>query len=101
MVKPEGIRSLRRHGLRWDGNNKIDFYKITLEGMEWLDLAQDRDKLWPLVNVLMNFKVQWNAGNLLVNCWRNVSFSSRIPWVFCGAPRDKYIYFILLWCLML
>jgi hypothetical protein len=32
--------------------------EIALEGMEWIDLAQDRDKWWPLVNALMNFQVQ-------------------------------------------
>ena len=58
MGKPEGMRSLRRHRPRWDSNIKMDLHKIALEGMEWIDLAQDRDKWWPLVNVLMNFQVQ-------------------------------------------
>jgi len=52
------MRSLRRHRPRWDSNIKMDLHKIALEGMEWIDLAQDRDKWWPLVNVLMNFQVQ-------------------------------------------
>jgi len=56
--KPEGMRSLGRHGRRWDSNTKMDLQEITLEGMEWIDLTQDRDKWWPLVNVLLNFQVQ-------------------------------------------
>jgi hypothetical protein len=35
----------------------MDLQEITLEGMEWIDLAQDKDKWCPLVNVLMNFQV--------------------------------------------
>lgn len=58
MGKPEGMRSLGRHGRRWDSNTKMDLQEITLEGMEWIDLTQDRDKWWPLVNVLLNFQVQ-------------------------------------------
>jgi hypothetical protein len=58
MGKPEGMRSLRRHGRRWDGNTKMDLQEITLEGMEWVDLAQGKVKWWSLVNVLINFEVQ-------------------------------------------
>jgi hypothetical protein len=36
----------------------MDLQEIPLEDMEWIDLAQERDKWWPLVNVLMNFQVQ-------------------------------------------
>ena len=58
MGKPEGMRSLGRHGHRWDSNTKMDLQEITFEDMERIDLAQDRNKWWPLVNVLMNFQVQ-------------------------------------------
>jgi len=58
MGQPEGMRSLGIHGRRWDGNTKMDLQEITLEGMEWIDLAQDNIKWWPLVNVLINFQVQ-------------------------------------------
>ena len=37
MGKPEGMRSLGRHGRRWDSNTKMDLQEVTLEGMEWVD----------------------------------------------------------------
>jgi hypothetical protein len=44
--------------------------------MNWIELAQDRDKLWVLVNVVMNIRVPQNAGNFLTN-YKPVSFSRR------------------------
>ena len=34
-------------------------------GMEWIDLAQDRERLKALVNAVMNLRVPLNAGNFL------------------------------------
>jgi hypothetical protein len=33
--------------------------------MDWIDLAQNRDKWRALVNAAMNLRVTWNTGNLL------------------------------------
>jgi hypothetical protein len=33
-------------------------------GTDWIDLAQDRDRWWPLVNAIMNLQVPKNAGNM-------------------------------------
>ena len=33
--------------------------------MDWLDLAQNRDRCWALVNAVMNFRVTQNSGNFL------------------------------------
>jgi hypothetical protein len=38
-------------------NLKIDLREIGLVGMDWMDLAQDRDQWRALVNTLMNFRV--------------------------------------------
>ena len=35
--------------------------------MEWIDLAQDKDKLWANVNAGMNLRVTQNAGNTLTS----------------------------------
>jgi hypothetical protein len=55
--KPEGKRPLRRPGCRWEDNIKTDFRETGWGGMDWIDLAQDRDKLRALVNTVMNLWV--------------------------------------------
>jgi hypothetical protein len=54
--KPERKRPL---GLpsRWEDNIKIDLQEGKRGGMDWIELAQDRDRWWALVNVLMNLQV--------------------------------------------
>jgi hypothetical protein len=37
-----------------EDNNKINLREIELDGMEWMDLAQDRDQWRALVNTVMN-----------------------------------------------
>jgi hypothetical protein len=44
MAKPEGKRSLGRPRRRWVYNIKIDPREIGCNGIDWLDLAQDRDQ---------------------------------------------------------
>jgi len=44
MGKLEGQRSLRRPRHRWDNNIKMDVQEVGCEGMDWIDLAQDRDR---------------------------------------------------------
>jgi hypothetical protein len=40
--KPEGERPLERTRCRWLDNIKMDFKEIGGDGMDWIDLAQDR-----------------------------------------------------------
>jgi hypothetical protein len=42
--KPEGKRSLGRTRRRWVDNIKMDLREIEWDGMDWIDLAQDRDQ---------------------------------------------------------
>jgi hypothetical protein len=49
-------------------NIKIGLGEIELGGVNWIDLAQDRDRLRDLVNVVMNLPAPSNAGNLLCGC---------------------------------
>jgi hypothetical protein len=53
----EGKRPLRRPRRRWVDNIKIDLLKIGWGGVDWIDLAQDRDKRRTLVNAVMNLRV--------------------------------------------
>jgi hypothetical protein len=67
--KPEGKRPLGRTRRRWVDNIKMDLREIGRDGMDWIDLAQDRDQWRVLVNTLMNLQVPENAGkyNVLFN----------------------------------
>jgi hypothetical protein len=55
--KPEGKRPLGRSGHRWVDNIKMDLREIGWGGMDWIDLAQDRDQWRALVNTVMNLLV--------------------------------------------
>jgi len=55
--KPEGKRPLKRLRHRWEDNIKTDLQEVGCGGMDWIALAQDRDRRWELVNVVMNFWV--------------------------------------------
>jgi hypothetical protein len=55
--KPEGKRPLGRPRRRWVDNIKMDLREIGWDGMEWIELAQDRDQWRDLVNTVMNLRV--------------------------------------------
>jgi hypothetical protein len=55
--KREGKRPLGRPRHRWVDNIKMDFREIEWGGMDWIDLAQDRDQWKALVNTVMNLRV--------------------------------------------
>jgi hypothetical protein len=55
--KPEGKRQLGRLRRRWEDNIKMDLREIGCGGMDWIDLAQDRDQWRALVNAVMNLRV--------------------------------------------
>jgi hypothetical protein len=42
--KPEGKRPLGRHRHRWEFNMNLDLQEVKWEGMDWIDLAQGRDR---------------------------------------------------------
>jgi hypothetical protein len=54
MWKPEGKRPLGRPRRTWEDNSKMDLQEVGCEGMDWIELAQDRDKWRELVNVVLN-----------------------------------------------
>jgi hypothetical protein len=46
----------------------MDLREIGWDGMDWIDLAQDRDQWRALVNTVMNLRVSQNAGKFLSGC---------------------------------
>jgi len=55
--KPEGKGPLGRPRRRWEDNIKMDLQEMGCGGMEWIELAQDRDRRWALVNAVINLRV--------------------------------------------
>jgi hypothetical protein len=54
--RPEGRRPLGRPRRRWEDNIKMDLQKWD-GSMDWIELAQDRDRWRPIVNTVMNVRV--------------------------------------------
>jgi hypothetical protein len=54
---PEGNRPLGRSRRRWVNNIKMDLKEIGLDGMDWIDLAQDKGQWRALLNAVMNLRV--------------------------------------------
>jgi hypothetical protein len=54
--KPDGKRPLRRPRSKWVDNIKMEFREIKWDGMDWIDLDQDRDQWKALVNTVMDFR---------------------------------------------
>ena len=52
----EGKRQLERLKLRWD-DIKMDHQEVGCGGMDWIQLAQDRDRWQALVSAVMNLRV--------------------------------------------
>jgi hypothetical protein len=54
---PEGNIPLGRPRRRWEDNINLDLYEVECEGMDWIDLAQDKNRWRALVNAVMNLRV--------------------------------------------
>jgi hypothetical protein len=54
--KPEGKISLARPRRRWEDNIKMDFQEVECGSMDWIELAQDRDRWRALVSAVMNLR---------------------------------------------
>jgi hypothetical protein len=57
VKKSEGKRLILRPRQRWVDYIKVDLREIGWGGMDWIDLAQDRDQRRALVNTVMNLRV--------------------------------------------
>jgi hypothetical protein len=63
---PEEKRPLGRPRRRWVENIEIDFRELGWDGMNWIELAQDRDQWRALVNTIMNFWFRKMLGSSCV-----------------------------------
>ena len=55
--KPEGKRLLRRPRRRWEDNVKMDLQEVGGGFGDWMELAQDRDRVRALVSTVRNLRV--------------------------------------------
>jgi len=55
--KPEEKKQLGKPKCRWEDNIKMGLQEVGCWGMDWIDLAQDRDRWRALVNAVMNLRV--------------------------------------------
>ena len=65
--RPEGKRQLGGRSRRWEDNIKMDLQEVGWGHMDWIDLAQDRNKWLVFVNAVMKLRVPWNAENFLTS----------------------------------
>jgi hypothetical protein len=55
----EGKRPLGRRRRRWEDNIMMDFQEVGCGGMDWIGLAQDRDRWRAFVNAVMKLRAQF------------------------------------------
>jgi hypothetical protein len=65
--KPEGKIPFGRLWCGWEDNIKVHLQEVGRRGMDWIELAEDRDRWQALVNAAMKFRVPKNAGNFLTS----------------------------------
>jgi len=64
--KSEGKRSFGRPSRRFE-DITIDIREIDLEGVDWIDVARNREKWWCLATTVANLQVPYSAGNFLAS----------------------------------
>ena len=55
--EPEGRRPLGRPKRRWEGNIRMDLREVGCGCVDWMELAQDRDRWRALVSAVMTLRV--------------------------------------------
>jgi hypothetical protein len=94
--KPEGSRPLGRPRHRWFYNIRMDLVEVGWSGVDWIGLAQDRDRWRALVNSVLNLQVPENAGKLLsVQTTRDLPSSAQLHGVILVSVFERGILKIL------
>jgi hypothetical protein len=56
VERPKGKRPLGRYRRMWQASIKMDRQEVGWGGIGWIDLVEDRDRCWVLVNAVMNLQ---------------------------------------------
>jgi hypothetical protein len=67
VQKSEGKDHYLKPVCGWDNNIKMDLKTVGREDVDWIAVAEDKDKWRALVDTNMNRRVQQNAGNCLTS----------------------------------
>jgi hypothetical protein len=65
--KPEGKKPLGRFRRRWEDSIKMDLQEVGWGDVNWIEVAQDRDRWHAHVTAVMNLRVPLNVGNFLTS----------------------------------
>jgi len=61
--KPESKSLLGRSNSRWDDVNKMDLHEVECGIMDWIEVAQNKDRFRALVYAVMKLPVPYETGN--------------------------------------
>jgi hypothetical protein len=78
-TNPEGKRPLRRRRQKWEANIRMDLREIGWRGVDWIQVAQNRDQWQALMDTELNLWFPLKSGNFLTS-YMTISFSRRTPW---------------------
>jgi hypothetical protein len=67
VLRPEEKSSLGRPRRSWEDYIKMGLQGVIWGGMDWIDLAQNRDRWWVVVNAVLNVRVPSKVGKFLTS----------------------------------
>jgi hypothetical protein len=96
--KYEVKRALGKSRCRWEDNIGMDFTEIGWEGVDWIQLAQNRGQWRAVVNTVMKLQVPCKVGNFLTSCV-TISFSRKtlLHGVLCARARVCVCVCVCVW----